>query len=241
MIKAVFFDFYNTLARFDPPREEIQARACGEFGIRVTPEGVTRGYALADDYMAREVAKLPLRNRSSQGVKDFFAEYQRLILHGAGVEVSLELALEVSARLRQFSYGYATFDDALPTLDALKKRGLALGLLSNNEGDMNKVCQDLGLSPYLDFAITSRDAGAGKPHPPIFLEALRRAGAEPREAIHVGDQYETDVKGALGVGIRPVFLDRDRLSKAPGDYPRIEGLAELVDLVQGLDTGDLES
>ena len=65
-------------------------------------------------------------------------------------------------------------------------------------------------------------------------------GRRPREAIHVGDQYETDVKGALGVGIRPVFLDRDKLSKAPGDCPRIEGLAELVGLVRGLDTGDLE-
>lgn len=234
MIKAVFFDFYNTVGRFWPPREELQATACSEFGIQVTPEGVDVGYALADAYMARESARLPLRERGRQGVKDFFAEYQRLILQGAGVEVSLELALEISARLRQLSYGYALFDDVLPTLNVLKKRGLILGLLSNNEGDMGKLSEELGLSPYLDFTITSADVGASKPHPPIFQEALKRAQVEPQEAMHVGDQYDTDVKGALGMGIRPVLLDRDKLSGDIADCPRIERLPEVVDLVQRL-------
>ena len=44
MIRAVFFDFYHTLVTFDPPREELQASACREFGIevgRVHPGRVT--------------------------------------------------------------------------------------------------------------------------------------------------------------------------------------------------------
>jgi HAD superfamily hydrolase (TIGR01662 family) len=234
MIKAVFFDFYNTLACFDPPREELQARACGEFGIRVTPEGIARGYALADAYMAKEVAIVPLRERDSQDTKSFFAEYQRLILQGAGKEVSLEQALEVISRLRQFSYDYALFDDVLPTLDVLKKQGLTLALLSNNDGDMNKLCDDLGLSAHLDFAINAQEVGLGKPHPPIFREALKRAEVKPAEALYVGDQYETDVKGARGVGIHPVLLDRDGLKTDVQDCPLIEGLLELVALIRDL-------
>ena len=232
MIKAVFFDFYNTLACFDPPREELQARACGEFGIHVTPEGIARGYALADAYMAGEVAIVPLRERDSQDTKSFFAEYQRLILQGAGKEVSLELALEVISRLRQFSYDYTLFDDVLPTLDVLKKRGLTLALLSNNDGDINKLCDDLGLSAHLDFAVNAEEIGSGKPHPPIFLEALKRAEVEPQEALYVGDQYDTDVQGARGVGIHPVLLDRDRLKTDVQDCPRIEDLPELVGLLE---------
>ena len=239
MIKAVFFDFYNTLGRFDPPREELQAVAGGEFGIQVTPEGIALGYALADAYMARELAKLPLRKRDSQRVKDFFAEYERLILRGAGVEVSLEVALKVSARLRDLSYGFALYDDVLSTLDVLKKQGLTLGLLSNNEGDINKLCDDLGLYPHLDFAINSEEAGLAKPHPPIFLEALRRAQVERQEALYVGDQYETDVQGARGVGIYPVLLDRDGLNTDVQDCPRIEGLPELVGLVEGIRGGEI--
>ena len=231
MIKAVFFDFYNTLGKFDPPREELQAMACGEFGIQVTSEGIARGYAMADAYMAREVARLPLRERDSQDTKSFFAEYQRLILQGAGKEVSSGLALQVISRLRQFSYDFTLFDDVLPTLDVLKKHGLTLALLSNNDGDMSKLCDDLGLYPHLDFAINSEEVGSGKPHPPIFLEALKRAQVEPEEALYVGDQYETDVKGARGVGIHPVLLDRDGLKTDIQDWPRIEGLPELVGLL----------
>lgn len=239
MIRAIFFDFYNTLGKFDPPREELQARACGEFGIQVTPEGIARGYALADAYMAQEVAKLPLLERDSRNTKEFFAEYQRLILEGAGVQVSHELALKVITRLREFSYGYALFDDVIPTLDMLKKQGFILALLSNNDGDINKLCDELGLYSYLDFAINSQDVGASKPHPPIFLEALRRAQVEPEEALYVGDQYETDVEGARGVGIHPVLLDRDGLKKNVQDCPRIEGLVELVDLVKEMQEGEL--
>lgn len=234
MIKAVFFDFYNTLGRFDPAREELQAVACAEFGIELTPEGVALGYALADAYMAREMAQLPLRRRDRQGVKDFFADYERLVLRGAGVEVSLDTALKVSARLRDLSYDYALYDDVLPTLDVLKKQGLTLALLSNNEGDIHRLCERVGLSPYLDFAINSDGEGLAKPHPAIFLDALKQAHVEPQQALHVGDQYDADVKGARGVGIHPVLLDRDRLKTDVEDCPRIEGLPELLGLLEKL-------
>ncbi len=88
MIKAVFLDFYNTLVHFSPMREEVQARACGSFGIQTTPDGLARGYALADAYMDSENAgDLPLARRSPEEQRRFFAEYERLILQGAGVDV----------------------------------------------------------------------------------------------------------------------------------------------------------
>ena len=52
MIKAVFFDLYGTLAGFSPSRYEIQSSACADFGVSVTPEGILRGYALADAFIA---------------------------------------------------------------------------------------------------------------------------------------------------------------------------------------------
>ncbi|MDE2860983.1 MAG: HAD family hydrolase [Chloroflexota bacterium] len=234
MIRAVLFDFYNTLGRFDPPREKIQADACAEFGIEVTYEGITRGYALADSFMAQESARQPLWTRSDSARAAFFGEYQRLLLDGAGVEVSHELALQVFTRVRDTPRGYALYDDVLPALRSLKSRGTILGLLTNNRGDVNALCLDMGLFPLLDFAVSSEDVGAGKPDPAIFLEALRRAGTEPRETIHVGDQYDTDVKGAREVGIHPVLLDRDNMKIGDTDCPRILGMGELPSLVEAV-------
>ena len=231
MIKAVFFDLYNTLARFYPPREELQATSCAEFGIQVTPDGIDKGYALADDYMARENALLPLRNRTPEAREEFFAEYQRLVLQGAGVEVARELAGQIWSRIRQIPYDLALFDDVLPAMDMLKLQGLTLGLISNIDRDMDRLLKDLRLSPYLDFAITSREAGSEKPHPPIFLAALDWAQVEPSEAIHVGDQYTSDVQGARSVGINPVLLDRYGSYLEVQDCPRIESLMEILGLL----------
>ena len=33
MIRAVFFDLYQTLVRYDPPREDLISGALGDFGI----------------------------------------------------------------------------------------------------------------------------------------------------------------------------------------------------------------
>jgi ribonucleotide monophosphatase NagD (HAD superfamily) len=44
----------------------------------------------------------------------------------------------------------------------------------------------------------------GKPHAPIFEEAIRRAGS--RKLLMIGDQLETDIAGARGVGLDAALL-----------------------------------
>ena len=100
MITAVFFDLYNTLAGFQPSRYEIQSEALAEFDIQVTPEGIIRGYHMADGFMSAQNATNPLRNLNPVQRDAFFAEYERLVLSGAGVEVAPALAGEVWKRIR---------------------------------------------------------------------------------------------------------------------------------------------
>lgn len=44
----------------------------------------------------------------------------------------------------------------------------------------------------------------GKPHPPMFAEAERRAGT--RDFVMIGDQLETDIAGAIGYGVDAALL-----------------------------------
>ena len=104
MITAVFFDLYGTLAGFSPSRYEIQSEACADFGIDVTPEGITAGYALADDFMARQNARDPVRRMDYAARELFFAEYERRILAGAGADVSLEKAALIWRRVGTIPY-----------------------------------------------------------------------------------------------------------------------------------------
>ena len=161
-VRAVTFDLFDTLARFWPPREQIQAQACSVFGIEVTPEGIDWGYALADAYMARENAGgLPVRMRSPEATAAFFAEYERLVLHGAGVEASHQFAWRVWQEVRKIRYDLALFDDVLPSLQRLKELGLRLGIISNINRTGQDLLQSLGLERVVNSAITSRACAVG--------------------------------------------------------------------------------
>ncbi|MDP6713268.1 MAG: HAD-IA family hydrolase [SAR202 cluster bacterium] len=231
MIKAIFFDLYGTLAGFQPTRYEIQSEACAAFGISVTPEGILRGYAVADAYMSQQSAVKPLRSLDRDEQREFFAEYEKRVLRGCDVEVSNDQAIEIWRRIREIPYQMERFDDVLPTMDLLKQQGLILGLLSNLNRNGDDLAESMGLTPYLDFAVTSAEIGSEKPHAPMFLAALEKAGSAPLETVHVGDQITSDIEGATNVGINPVLVDRDGNHQDTTLCPRIETLMELPPLV----------
>jgi len=234
MIKAVFFDFYNTLVRFWPPVEMIQMAVCREVGLTVTLEGVRSGYVLADVYFNSENARLALADRSREARDDFFSNYETIILKGAGIEASPQLALSIWKLTGLIPKNFTLFHDTLPTLVELHKSGYLVGLLSNVNQELDPLLHELGMEPYIDVSITSKEVGAQKPDPPIFLEALDRLGLQPYEALHVGDQYQSDVLGAKGVGITPVLLDREGRQDGEMDCSRITGLDQVTMILQTL-------
>ena len=233
MIKAISFDFYNTLVQFWPPLDEIQQASCREAGLKVSKEAINRGYSVADGFFNQENERQPLALRTEADRLEFFAQYEKIILDNAGVPVSLDLARQIWLTTISVPKYFVPFDDTIPALAALSTSGYLLGVLSNLRRDMDQLCQRLGLAPYLHFCINSQEAGAEKPHPPIFLAALERASAEPAETVHVGDQYRSDILGARAVGMHTVLLDRGGWYSAITDCPKIASLGELGDLLAG--------
>ncbi len=235
MIKAVFFDWFNTLAHYEPSREELQSQVLQEFGIHVSPQQITHGLIVADRDYFEENAISPVRKRSPEEQAKIYARYQKTILTEAGVNIpeGPDIPLKIMKRAQQLSQGmsFALFDDVLPTVKALKQQNLTLGLLTNLDTEMKPICRKLGLELYINFIVTSGEVGVDKPKPPIFLAALQKAGVTPSEAVHVGDQYQLDVAGARGVGIKPLLLDRYNLYPEVNDCPRIHSLTEVTEYV----------
>ena len=230
MIKAVFLDWFNTLARFEPPREELQCQALQEFGIEASPKQVVRGLLRADRFWFDEDIKSKVMVRSPEEQAKVGLRYQEILLTEAGVEVTKELFSKIVQKVQELYKGvtFALFEDVLPAVKTLKGQKFILGLLTNLNRDMAPICRQLGLEPYLDFVVTSEEAGSDKPQPPIFMAALERAGVNASEAVHVGDQYKIDVVGARGVGINPILIDRYELYPEVTDCPRICRLTELA-------------
>jgi putative hydrolase of the HAD superfamily len=121
---------------------------------------------------------------------------------------------------------FELYEDAPPVLDALRARGLKLGLLSNTERDLDEFVAHHRLS--VDAVLTSRSHGKTKPHETIFRRILELLDVRAEEALMVGDTLEDDVEGATAVGMRAVLVDRD------GRYPERESLPDLQRLVSVL-------
>jgi putative hydrolase of the HAD superfamily len=122
------------------------------------------------------------------------------------------------------SIRFHSFPDAAPALRTLRDRGLKLVCVSNWDCSLAEVLAACGLGSALDGVVTSAAAGASKPDPAIFVKALRLAGCEPAEALHVGDTPTEDIDGAHAAGIPALLIDRS----GGGD---ITSLSELEDLV----------
>jgi putative hydrolase of the HAD superfamily len=227
MIKAVFFDMYQTLVRYQPSQEELEARALGSLGINVTTEALHRPVFNANEFIYQQMAQRPLSRRSREETAALYTEYQRMVVKEAGLKVDEKIILRLLGMMQQAKMGLVLFDDVLPALDSLKKRKLTLGLISNIERDMTAALDKLGLSPRLDIVVTSQDAGFTKPHREIFEYAIKQAGVSPAETVYVGDQYQVDVVGSTAAGMKGILLDRDDYYREALDCPRIKSLQEL--------------
>jgi putative hydrolase of the HAD superfamily len=231
MIKAVFFDFFNTLVTYQPPREQVYTNICSQYGIHVEPKALSKPLIVADLFWRDEERRSPIDNRPPQEQAAFWSKYIIKALNGAGVEISPDLALQVLLKMKEMKWDFVRYDDTLKTLETLKDRGLILGLISNAGKNMDKTYEDLGLLKYLDYFVTSFEVGYDKPQPEIFLAALQKAQLKAEETLYVGDQYDIDIVGAKGVGITAVLLDRNDWFGEITDCIRINNLSELIDYI----------
>ena len=229
MIKAVFFDFYNTLVGYDPPQEELEARVLKDFGIDVSPEIFRRSLVIADEFIYREHARLSISKRSKEERGALYAQYQGIILKEAGIDPSPQLIAGILGKLLKLDLKLVLFADVMPALAHLRGLGLILGLISNVDRDITPICQGLGLSAMLQVVVTSQEVGFNKPQPEIFQAALKQTKIKPSEAIYVGDQHQVDVVGANAAGMRGILLDRHDYFGEITDCPRIRSLTEVTE------------
>jgi len=231
MIKAVCFDLHETLAHYQPPREAVCATACHERGFEVSVEALRKSLHQADAWWQKENSRSPISKRAPKEKSAAYSEYGLRALRGAGLEVSRDVAFQILMKVFQNGLKFELYDDALPTLKHLKEHNIILGLISNVGQEAASIYQNLGLQPYLDFQVTSFEAGHDKPDPEIFLTALEKAQVKAEEAMYVGDQYDLDIVGARGVGMKAVLIDRNDSFPEITDCPRIHSLTEVVEYI----------
>lgn len=206
------------------------SHALKRHGVRVSPDALARAEPLAKRQLDTD-RTIAATNDASRGWL-----YFDLIFTAAGVPISnaTAAALEELHVYHRESNLWEVVPPHVPqTLDALRRRGLTLAVVSNANGTLCRHFDRLGLMDAFGCVLDSCDVQVEKPDPRIFQLALERTGGRPETAIHVGDLYHIDVVGARGAGIRPVLLDEAGLYE-DADCPRIRSFPEISDLISTL-------
>lgn len=214
-VQGVLFDMGGTLLRYHPPGGDWEMME--KAGMRAMLDMFTQmGYVAPDD--AVEQGWNHIREAwisLGRGVDRAMLRlgYQlRALTKTWGWSLSVD---EVSIAEHAFTSGsqiyVRPFEGALQTLQALKARGLPVGLISNTIWRGSTHQYDLthfGMWPYLDFALFSSDELAWKPYETIFERAVERMGLAPKDVVYVGDSLFFDVYGSQQAGLKAIWIEQ---------------------------------
>ncbi len=233
--RAIFFDFGGTLAVSLADLRPIFQDAARRTGVRVSWGLVRR----EEDRAWRELwPQAP----SFLGRRPSFADtVHARALRRAGAQGPIPAMVE---RIREASLApqwHPPFPETEAVLQALRARGYALHVLSNHTDYLPVIVRNLGWSGLFTSVTFSQEIGAEKPDPRLFELGLRRAGCAPAEAIHVGDLWDADYRGARAAGLVAIWLNRAG-SVAPEPCAEVRNLREILDRMPGPhDSGQLRS
>ncbi len=237
-VRAVIFDWGGTITPWHPVDLSAQWLA----------------FAQAHPGHAHEAALLSQRIRDAES-----AAWSRLrddgasarlheILEQAGVLVAHEGHAAALAAYHDFWAPHTFTDpDIAPLWEALRQRGIKVGVLSNTIWTREyhrEVFERDGVLHLIDGDVYSSEITHTKPHPEAFAAALAAVGVQdPGAAVYVGDRPYEDVYGAQRAGMRAVLVPHSELpadQQVPGhghDDVRpdaaVDRLADLLPVVDG--------
>jgi putative hydrolase of the HAD superfamily len=228
-ITTVFFDAGNTLLRAHPGIAEVYVEVAARHGIDRTVEEIRTRFQAAWKKKAGTPQRMREEGRlTSEEVKNFWKSFVREIFSLSRSPEGFDAFFEELYERFADPDTWRTYDDVVPCLDALRGRGLALGVLSNWDERLPRILAGHGLDTYFETVVISAVEGWEKPAREIFEVAVERLGSRPGETLHVGDSPHDDFHGAVGAGLQAALLDRQDLFR---DFQgrRIRSLGELVD------------
>ena len=127
------------------------------------------------------------------------------------------------------------FDDVEPMLASLPGH-LRLGVVTSG----NTTWRATSIADRFDFWLAADQTGVRKPDPRVFRMAAAAAGCRPRELVHVGDEPDSDLVGAVRAGVRSVWINRSGAASGVEADAVISSLEDLPGLIERWDAEERE-
>jgi len=237
LIKAITFDLWNTLFQnisYTNARKGLIKKHLEENGFKISIARLNQVYNNNFNFLNPKFKTVQFKHIYTQTrINNMFDEFQ--------VEFDVEKREEINL----------AFENFMLTNPPVLKEGV-FNTLRTLSVDYNlAIISDTGMTPgriirevlkdytildFFDVTVFSDETGFCKPHPIAFKTALSHLDCSPRNAIHVGDLLDTDIKGAIDYQMQAVWI-RNPQTLNPGnvvpDY-EISEIPEILKIINSL-------
>jgi putative hydrolase of the HAD superfamily len=211
MLKAIFFDAAGTLVYLTRSVGHHYALVGEEIGLTLDAAKFDRAFFAAwKQVPARASIDGPRENDD----KDWWRALVDLVLNEVAPslnELDRDNFFEIAYEHFAEAGVWELYPEVIKVLEQLRRR-FQLAVVSNFDGRLRMILEQLGVSKYFGHVFVSSEIGADKPDPEIFRRALNFMKLKPNEVLHAGDDPERDWKAAGAAGLSIFQLDRPKNS-----------------------------
>jgi FMN phosphatase YigB (HAD superfamily) len=239
--RAVIFDMFDTLVNFrnvhlplvrvnghgvrstSPFVYEVLKPLCAAVPFEDFFHAFVGSYRAAEEIRNREHREVTVRERFQM----LFTRLQ--IPEGPNVADLMETGM--AEHMRQLIRAMEFPESHRVLLDRLKP-WYRMAIVSNFDHGptVEAALTAHGIRDRFEAVVVSADIGWRRPKPEIFLEAFRRMGIGPADAIFVGDTPEVDVLGAQAVGMDVIWINDGTKVLPPGSPPPTHTVASFEEV-----------
>ena len=194
---ALLLDAAGTLLHPREPIAATYARFAAPFGCERSVDEIGAAFRQA-------MGAASTLRRGSRDWRPFWLEV-------VGRSTGIRDAALVDSLIDHFAHAaaWAVAPGATRCIDALRERGMKLGLVSNWSALLRPLLGELDLTPRFDTIVISAEEGLEKPDPAMFMRACARLRVEPGATVHVGDSRQADVEGARSAGCHALHFGHE--------------------------------
>jgi len=207
-LSAVAFDLDGTLLDHRTASARALAHLVRELGA-IGPRSLEQAWWAAEDRHLRawREGRITFTEQRRRRLRDVLPLLSGLPGRAFGSDDQLDEIFGMY--LRAYEAEWCLFPEVITVLDAVGSTGLRVGLLTNGtEEQQGRKLTATGIRDRFDVVCTSEALGVAKPDARAFVALCGRLNSPPAQTLFLGDDYEADVLGARGAGLRAFFLDR---------------------------------
>src|ERR687886_2774251 len=209
--KVIFLDAVGTLFGVRGSVGEVYGAIAQKFGVTVPPKTLNEAFLQA--FAASEPPVFP--GADPEEIPQCEFEWWRVIALRTFQKVgALDQFGDFTEFFDELYNHFATaepwfiYPDVHPALEARRRIGIQMGIVSNFDSRLDYVLDALNLKEFFTSITISTQAGVAKPDPQIFSIALQKHFCAPKDAWHIGDSFREDYQAAKAVGLRAILLER---------------------------------